>query len=74
MFSGHSLEFGCTDVGPCQAIVDLAVGVAVDDPGEQVGEVAERLDSIQFADFDQGGDDGSVLCAAVRSSESVFFR
>jgi hypothetical protein len=49
--------------------VDLAVGVAVDDPGEDVGEVAERFDSVEFAGFDQRGDDGPVLGAAVRSGK-----
>lgn len=33
------------DVGPRYQIVDLAVGPAVDDPGEDVGEVTVRLDS-----------------------------
>ncbi len=69
MFSGHGAEFRSLDVGPWQEIVDLVVGVAVDDPGENIGEVAERFDSIEFAGFDQRGDDCPVLGAAVRSGE-----
>lgn len=37
MFSGHGFRLGSDDVGPRQEIVDLAVRVAVDDPGEHVG-------------------------------------
>lgn len=53
-------------VGPGQQIVDLAVRMAVDDPGEYVGEIAEWLDAIEFAGFDQRGDDGPVFGAGVR--------
>lgn len=49
MFSGHGLEFRRPDVGPRQEIVDLAVRVAVDDSGENVGEVAHRLDAVELA-------------------------
>ena len=73
MFSGHGLEVWLSDVGPGQKIVDLAVGVAVDDPGEHVGEVAERLDVVQLARLDQRGDDGPVLGTAVGDSESYEF-
>ncbi len=69
MFSGHGLEFVGGDVGPGQEIVDLAVWVAVDDPGEHVGQVAERLDVVQLASFDQRSDDGPVLGAAVGARE-----
>lgn len=33
--------------------MDLAVGVAVDDPGEDIGKVAERLDTAELAGFNQ---------------------
>lgn len=49
MFSGYGLKLWRGDVGPGQEIVDLAVQVAVDDPREHVGEVAERLDVVQLA-------------------------
>ena len=69
MFSGHGLEFGSADVGPGQELVDLAVGMAVDDPGEHVGEIAERLDAVELAGLDQRGDDGPMLGAAVGAGE-----
>ncbi|ESY87241.1 hypothetical protein X741_32340 [Mesorhizobium sp. LNHC229A00] len=34
---------------PWQEIVDLAVGVAVDDPGEDIGEIIERLNTVELA-------------------------
>jgi hypothetical protein len=53
MFSGDGLKLGSLDVGPGQQFVDLAIGMAVDNPGEDIGEIAERLDTIEFAGFDQ---------------------
>jgi hypothetical protein len=49
MFSGHCAEFVSLDVGPWQEVVDLAVRVAIDDPGEDIGEIAEGLDAVEFA-------------------------
>lgn len=69
MFSGHGLKLGSGDVGPRQEIIDLAVWVAVDDLGEHVGQVAERLDAVQLAGLDQRSGDGPVLGAAVRARE-----
>jgi hypothetical protein len=66
MFSGHGLERlgGC--VGPGEQIVDGAVEVAVDDPGDDVGEINVRVDAAEFAVLDQRGDDGPVVAAAIR--------
>jgi hypothetical protein len=44
-------------VGPRQEIVDLAVGMAVDDLGDDVGEIGVGFDIAQLAGFDQRGDD-----------------
>jgi hypothetical protein len=49
VFSGHGLKLGSDDIGPGQEIVDLAVWVVIDDPGEHVGQVAEWLDVVQLA-------------------------
>src|SRR5687768_11366510 len=38
--------------------------MAVDDLGEDFGEVAERLDLVELAGLDEGGDDGPVFGAA----------
>ena len=56
-------------MGPGQKIVDLAIRVAFDDPGEDVGEIAERLDVVQLAGFDERGDGCPVFGAAVGAGE-----
>jgi hypothetical protein len=43
-------------VGPGHELVDLAGGVAVDEPGEEVGEVGLGIDRVELAGLDQGGD------------------
>ena len=68
VFSGHGLEV-LRSVGPGQQLVDVAVGMAVDDPGEDVGEVGERIDAVQLAGLDQRGDGGPMLGAAVGAGE-----
>lgn len=44
-------------VGPRKELVDLTVLMAIDDPGEDVGQVGERIDLVQLAGLDQGCDD-----------------
>ncbi|ESY17766.1 hypothetical protein X749_30655 [Mesorhizobium sp. LNJC391B00] len=39
--------------------------MAIDDPGEDIGEIAEGLDAVEFAGFDQRGDDCPVFGAAI---------
>lgn len=56
-------------IGPRQQFVDLAVRVAIDDPGDDVGEICVRLDANELAGFDQRGDDGPVFAATVRAGE-----
>lgn len=50
-------------------IVDTAVTVAIDDAGEDVGEVGLWIDAVQLACFDQRRDGGPVFGASVRTSE-----
>ena len=69
MFSGHSLKHVHGRNGPRQEVVEAAVWVAGDDPSDYICEVDLRLDAIKLAGRDQGGDDGPVLGAAVRSGE-----
>jgi hypothetical protein len=33
-------------------LVDVAIGMIVDDPGEDVGEISERIDVVEFACLD----------------------
>jgi hypothetical protein len=51
--SGHVLELCLCDVGPWQEIVDTPIRVAVDNPGDDIGEIGERLDAVQLAGLDQ---------------------
>jgi hypothetical protein len=56
-------------IGRRQQLIDVAVEMTADDPGEDVGEISERVDVIQFTGFDQGGDGGPMPGAAVRTCE-----
>ena len=50
-FSGHGFDF--LSVSPRQQPVDVAVWMTVDDPGEDVGQIPERVDVIQLTGLDQ---------------------
>ena len=52
MFSGHVFDWLVDEIGPRQEFVDAAVGMATDDPGDDVGEVGERIDAGELAGFD----------------------
>jgi hypothetical protein len=67
MFSGHGFDGG--GVGPGQEIVDLAIGVAVDDFGYNVGEIHEVIDAVELACLDQRGDNSPMLAATVGARE-----
>jgi hypothetical protein len=56
-------------IGPRQQVVDLAVGMTVDDSGDDVGQIVMRFDAAELAGLDQRGDDGPVLAAAVGGGE-----
>ena len=43
--------------------------MAVDDLGDDVGEIAVRVDIAEFAGFDERSDDGPVLAATVGAGE-----
>jgi hypothetical protein len=56
-------------IDPGQEIVEAALGMAVDDAGNDVGEVTVRLDPEELACFDQRGDHRPMLGTAVRAGE-----
>ena len=64
MFSGHGLEL-LRCIGPRQQVVDLALRVASDNAGDDVGEVSLWIDAVELAGLDERSDDGPVLAAAV---------
>ena len=47
-FSGHGFKVRLS-VGPWQQLIDVAVRMTVDDPGEGVGEIGQRIDVVEFA-------------------------
>lgn len=51
---------------PRQEIIDLAVGVVIDDACEGMDQISKRVDAVELAGFDERGDDGPVLCTTVR--------
>ncbi len=69
MFSGRGLKGWSGGIGPGQEFVEAAVRVAIDDSGDDVSEVGLRLDADQLAGLDEGGEDGPVLGAGVRTGE-----
>lgn len=69
MFPGRVAERGWRAVDPRETLVDLAVGMAVDDLADDIAEVGVRVDVIALARFDQRGDGGQTLAAAIGSCE-----
>ena len=60
---------GVAAIGPRKQLIDVAVWMAVDDPGEGIGQIGKRIDVAQLTGLDQRGDDGPVLGAAVGACE-----
>ena len=69
MFSGYGLEGLSSDVGPREEFIDGAVEMSIDDLGQQVGQIGVGFDAAQLTVFDQRGDDGPVVAAAVGAGE-----
>lgn len=44
-------RLGGLEVGGRQEVVDLPAGLTVDDTGEEIGAIVERLDVVEFADL-----------------------
>lgn len=53
MLSGHSLGFWHLGIGPWQQVIDPAVGMAIDDPGDHVRQIGHRLDAVELRRFNQ---------------------
>src|SRR5215208_2283833 len=53
LFLSRNLEGGCGRIGPGQELIEAALGMAVDDAADHVGQVGPRLDADQFAGLNQ---------------------
>jgi hypothetical protein len=53
------------DIGPGQEFVEPALGMAIDDAADDVGEVGVRFDADELAGLDQGRDRRPMLGSAV---------
>ena len=69
MFSGHVPEGVRGGIAPRQQIIDLAIGMAVDDFGDDLGEVIAWFDVAELAGLDQRGDHGPMFAAAIGAGE-----
>ena len=58
---------------PRQQQVDIGLFVPACDGGQDAGQMAMGFDPVEFAGFDQGRDDGPVLCAGIMASEERVF-
>ena len=64
LLSGH-----LGSVGPGHELVDLAGRVAVDEPGQDVGEVGVGVDGVVLRGLDQRGDHAPMDAALVGAGE-----
>ena len=53
MLSGHGPDIPCGLIGPGQQLVELALGMAVDDARDDVEQVGVWLDADELAGFDE---------------------
>jgi hypothetical protein len=65
VFSGHGFEGLRGGVGPRQQLIEAALWVTVHDAGDDVGEIAVGLNTIELAGLDQRGDHRPVLRTAI---------
>ena len=56
-------------IGPRQQLIDIAVGVTIDDTCKNLGQIREPVDVVQLAGLDQGRDGGPMLGASVGTRE-----
>ena len=60
---------GCWLPMPGHELVDAVLRPAVDETGQQVGEIALRVHTVELAGLDEGGDRGPVCAAFVAAGE-----
>src|SRR3954447_48308 len=73
LFLSRSLEDGCGRIGPGQELVETALGMAVDDAADHVGQVGPGLDADKLASLNQRRKRRPGRGAAVRAREESIF-
>jgi hypothetical protein len=73
VFSGHGFKVWLP-VRPWQQLIDVAVGMTLDDPGEDVGEVRHRIDVVEFAGLDERSDGAQCSAPPSEPANNAFFR
>src|SRR5437764_2469043 len=58
---------------PRHELVDVGLRPAVDEAGQEIGEVALRIHAVELAGFDQGRDGRPVLTTLVAAGEQCVF-
>jgi hypothetical protein len=56
-------------IGPREELIEAAIGMAVEDTGDDVGETTVRFEADQLAGLDERGDHRPMLGAAVRTGK-----
>ena len=69
--SGHGLFGLWLDVGEGQEFVEAAHGMAVDDLGEDIGQIGLRIDGKHFAGCDQRGQNCPMFATAIGAGEEM---
>jgi hypothetical protein len=63
-FSGHGFEV-LTAISPWKQLIDVSVWMAVDDPGEHVGQVGKRINVVEFGAGDKSVDRSGTPAARI---------
>src|SRR3954451_12512701 len=72
-FLSRHLEGGCGRIGPGQELVETALGMAVDDAADHVGQVGPGFDADQLAGLNQRRNHRPVRGSAVRARKERIF-
>src|SRR3954453_22425195 len=69
LFLSRRLEGGCGRIGPGQGLVETALGMAVDDAADHVGQIGPGLDADQLAGLNQRRNYPPARAPAVRAGK-----
>lgn len=67
VFSGNALGFWLVGLGPRQQVVKLTIRLAIDDFGDDVGQIGKGLKIIEPGRFDERGEGRPVFGPGARA-------